>query len=229
MKGQQQVLLPDKGKPSARTGRKATGLSELAGLPKESCRARHVGSTEPHLTRSPAIRHGGRRHAHKILTRILPAAAVAAGLLFASPAPRTPRRARRRTSRSIAKIALGDKRRQGQGASRGEEAEGQGQGDRRLPEHRRSCRRRQPRARPRRAAVPAQPDPREATACRCSRTTRSCARPPPATRTTWSPRATSTTPARTATRSSTASSTPATPSATTAGRSARTWPGARAS
>ena len=138
MKWATKVLLPDKGKPSARTGRKATGLSEPAGLPKDSCHARHVGSTEPPL--DPTQRStGGRRRAHEDLYPILPAAAVAAGLLVAAPRRRREDQ-ERRTKTVMAKIALGDKRPVKAKAAPRPRSRSRPRSPRRVHEHRRACR-----------------------------------------------------------------------------------------
>src|SRR3954454_22711593 len=108
--GNKRFLSPDKGKPFARTARKATGLTEPAGLPKDSCCTRHVGSTrEPHPDPTRK-RHGGRavHSVHKIFTRLLPVAAVGAGLLVATPVADAAHKAKKKDP--IATIALGDKR-----------------------------------------------------------------------------------------------------------------------
>ena len=104
------VLASRKGKPSARAGRKATGLFELAGLPKDSCHGIGTsGRRGTALTRHPRDRHGGRRrdHAH-LLNRILPVAAITAGLLLAAPAAQADDGKKKKPV--TATIALGDKR-----------------------------------------------------------------------------------------------------------------------
>src|SRR3954469_7912765 len=83
--GYKRFLSPDKGKPFARTGRKATGLYEPAGLPKEIVLTRHVGSTrEPPTDPTHAIEMEVATVPtfSQIFTRMLPVAAVGAGLLL---------------------------------------------------------------------------------------------------------------------------------------------------
>src|SRR3954451_12546025 len=78
--GSHKVLASRNGKPSARAGRKATGLSELAGLPRETVLTGTSGRRG-----AAEIRRRTRRFdamtARTLLTRFIPAAVVAAALL----------------------------------------------------------------------------------------------------------------------------------------------------
>ena len=90
--------LPDKGKPSARTGRKATGLSEPAGLPKDratygisGCGGPHnpnhdvrTGGSNAHAATDSALPQSLRCSASALL---IPTATSSAGELRASMAP----------------------------------------------------------------------------------------------------------------------------------------------